>query len=140
MTQETRRTVPRITGTEIVALLKQGFTRFAADDCGFGSIEVRYNLTPAGVRRLFQNESLKGLKTSIPEFEFVDDLPAEEIEVDTFETAASEIAVDLSQRLGDIIAQADPALRAIEEAVVGTTRIVGETRPNATPVIPDVFQ
>lgn len=95
MTQETRRQVPVINGAEVKSLLKQGYTRYAADDQGFGSIEARYGLTPAGVKRLFQNEKLKGLKTTFPEFEYVDDIPDEEVEDDvvvvTRETSTEEL-------------------------------------------------
>lgn len=75
------RTVPEIRVSEVRELLKNGVTRFRADDEGYGSIEERYALSPAGVRRLFQNEYLKGLKTVMPEFTLivdVDDAPAPE--------------------------------------------------------------
>lgn len=77
----TTRTVQEIKVSEVRELLKSGVTRFRADDEGYGSIEEKYSLSPAGVRRLFQNEYLKGLKTIVPEFILVvdvDDRPAAE--------------------------------------------------------------
>lgn len=75
----TTRQIPEIKASEVRDLLKNGVTRFKADDEGFGSIEEKYNLTQAGVRRLFQNEELKGLKTIVPEFTYINDIPAEEV-------------------------------------------------------------
>lgn len=78
----TTRQIPEIRASEVRDLLKNGVTRFKADDEGFGSIEEKYNLTQAGVRRLFQNEELKGLKTIFPEFTYINDIPAEEVVVE----------------------------------------------------------
>jgi len=77
----TTRTVPEIRASEVIDALQNGVTRFKADDEGYGSIEEKYGLSPAGVRRLFKNETLKGLKTIMPEFTFVNDVTAEEEEV-----------------------------------------------------------
>lgn len=121
MTQE-RRQVPRISGTEVKILLKQGYTRFAADDEGFGSIEQRYGLTPAGVRRLFQNDKLKGLKTVIPEFEFVDDIAEEEIELEEVDVTDSIVIT----RTADDIAPVVQPVPNVEEAVVRATKDIFE--------------
>lgn len=90
----TTRTVQEIKVSEVRELLKAGVTRFRADDEGFGSIEERYNLSPAAVRRLFQNEYLKGLKTIVPEFILVvdvDDTPIEDIEETPDEVHEAEV-------------------------------------------------
>lgn len=61
---------------EIKDLLNQGYSRFAKDDQGFGSIEAYYGFqTAAAVRKLFLHPKLKGLRSKVPDFIIVDDEP-----------------------------------------------------------------
>lgn len=78
---EQRPSVPQIKISEVMTLLKQGYTRFAEDNIGFGSLQEHYSLSQADIRRIFQHEKLKGLKTIAPTFELIDDVTDEEPEV-----------------------------------------------------------
>jgi hypothetical protein len=53
---------------DVVDLLKKGYTRFKKEDLGYGSIEEHYGLKEGDVRRMFTDNRLKGLKTSVPTF------------------------------------------------------------------------
>jgi hypothetical protein len=76
---------------EILALLKQGYTRYAKDDMGYGSIQAHYGLTGVEVKELFQYEKLKARKTIVPKPKMViiDD------EEETIEPAPAEPIVPL---------------------------------------------
>lgn len=58
--------IPRVTTQEIKSLLRKGYTRYSKDDKGYGSIQVKYNLTRAQVANLFKDKDLIGLKTRVP--------------------------------------------------------------------------
>jgi hypothetical protein len=94
---EATRTVQKIGRNAVKRLLKNGVTRLKADDLGFGSIEEKYALSPAAVKRLFQDDELKGLKTIVPEFELVDDEQEEEDMDDIMETP-EEVHTDVRLR------------------------------------------
>lgn len=106
----TTRQVQEIRASEVRELLKQGVTRFRADDEGFGSIEEKYNLTPAGVRRLFQNEELKGLKTIVPEFVYINDIPAGESEV---EDAVEELPATMQEVYDEMVKKEEEKMAAL---------------------------
>jgi hypothetical protein len=60
--------------SEVVELLKSGFTRYKKDDKGSGSIEEKLSLTPAEAKELFKHPKLVGLKTRPVTLQIVDDL------------------------------------------------------------------
>lgn len=59
---------------EVRELLSKGFTRYKKDDKGYGSIQEKFHLTSSQVKGLFMHAKLRGLKTTMPGPEIVDDL------------------------------------------------------------------
>lgn len=118
------RTVPEIRASEVIESLQNGVTRFKADDEGYGSIEEKYALSPAGVRRLFKNDTLKGLKTIMPEFTFVNDVEAsstpEDIEETPDEVHEAQVAHIDHERASSLFGQAESDLtEGLIDIVVG---------------------
>lgn len=62
------KTIPVVTPEEILALLKQGYTRYEKDNLGHGSIQAKYNLSDTNVKRMFSHPDLKNKKTVEPGF------------------------------------------------------------------------
>lgn len=95
----------RIKPTEVLALLKKGYTRYAKDDKGYGSIQEKYGLTGLAIQKLFKTPSLKNRKTIVPDF-ILDE--ADEVEK-LIEEAEGQDAIPLSEILGrDVIAEEAP--------------------------------
>lgn len=67
---------------EIVELLQKGYTRYAKQDKGFGSIQEKYGLKGTEVVELFSHPSLKHRKTVFPKtgIKIIDDLNSEAVE------------------------------------------------------------
>ena len=61
-------TTQRIKPSEVLTLLKSGYTRYAKDNKGYGSIQEKYNLTNLAVQKLFKTPLLKNRKTIVPDF------------------------------------------------------------------------
>lgn len=57
---------PTIVRQHVLAFLKKGYTRYAKDDVGYGSIQAHYGLTGVEVKELFQDSKLKARKTILP--------------------------------------------------------------------------
>lgn len=51
---------------EVLKLLKSGYTRYKADDLGYGSIQEHYKLTGVESKTLFAHPKLKNIKTKVP--------------------------------------------------------------------------
>lgn len=67
---------PEIKISEVLSLLGEGYTRYEADNIGYGSIQVKYNLTVGQVKELFSHPGLKGVKRKVPKIKVVDDREA----------------------------------------------------------------
>lgn len=81
-TRDVRGVTQKIKVSEVLQLLKEGYTRFSKDDKGYGSIQEKYNLSALAVKKLFRTPSLKFKKTIIPDFildEGEDPIPLSEI-------------------------------------------------------------
>lgn len=79
---------------EVAELLQKGYTRYAKDDKGFGSIQEKYGLKGTEVVELFSRSSLKHRKTILPKsrLQIVDDLTSGEPESDSRSLPATDIA------------------------------------------------
>lgn len=88
-------TEPRkIKVSEVLGLLKRGYTRYTKDDKGKGSIQAHYSLNGMEVKRLFQDSRLKFKKTlSGPGFVLEEDV--EPLAVEAISRAEEEIERDL---------------------------------------------
>lgn len=82
--QKTETKYMEIRTKEVAELLQKGYTRYAKDDKGFGSIQVKYGLKGTEVVELFSRPSLKHRKTILPKsrLQIVDDLTSGEPESD----------------------------------------------------------
>ncbi len=67
--------VPEIKITEVISLLKKGYSRYRKDNKGYGSIQEKYGLSVNQIKELFSHEGLKGLKTKLPGIKVIDDRP-----------------------------------------------------------------
>lgn len=71
--------VKKIVIQDVLELLEKGYTRYAKDDKGYGSIQAHYSMNASQVQKLFASQpKLKQRKTITPKFEVVDldDTPA----------------------------------------------------------------
>jgi hypothetical protein len=59
--------------SEVIALLRRGYSRYRRLDQGFGSIEQHYRLTYQEARLLFRHEALKHVRTFYPTLRIIDD-------------------------------------------------------------------
>lgn len=102
---------------EIVNLLQSGYTRYAKDDKGYGSIQAKYGLTSAQVVELFSNDVLKYKKTVIPKsaINLINDLeeaPAPQ----GGNSTASGTAISTSQALNELVENIEGSVQAISMA------------------------
>lgn len=65
--------------SEVLALLKAGYTRLQKHDKGSGSVQAHYGLTASQVKELFEAPKLKGKKTQLSTIVAIDDAPNEPI-------------------------------------------------------------
>lgn len=54
--------------------VSSGLTRYKKDDCGFGSIQVKYTMTDKEVLMVFNHPKLKDLKEISLRFNLIDDV------------------------------------------------------------------
>ena len=66
--------IKKVVLSQVLEDLKNGLTRWKADDIGFGSLEKKYNLQRSEMIELLAHPKIKGVETRIPTFIIVDDL------------------------------------------------------------------
>lgn len=69
--------------TQVITLLKKGYSRYRKDDQGFGSIQEHYGLTFTEMKNLFAHPLLKGIKRSTSRLVIVEDVPARPLDIST---------------------------------------------------------
>jgi hypothetical protein len=93
---------------EVLADLKKGLTRYAKDDKGYGSIQVKHNLSLPQVRKLFKDPRLAGRrsspKDSVETFELVSDTPSIEL-IASDQIARTEEEIERALDAGEISAE-----------------------------------
>lgn len=77
MANSTKPTRKQVNIPDVIALIRQGYSRFRSKDRGYGSIQEKYELTGSQVKELFSHTRLKGVKTKYPGLLITDD--AEEV-------------------------------------------------------------
>lgn len=102
------KTIPVIDPKEVLDLIEKGYSRLEADDDGYGSIQAKYNLSNADVKRLFSHPLLKNKKRRVPGFVFADEV-AKPTEVEA-----------PKEQDGKIDAASGTHFRMVSESVVST--------------------
>lgn len=70
----------QIKTADVVTLLKEGYTRYAKDDLGFGSIQAKYSLTFSECKELFAHDDIKRIKVKVPTLDIIgSDSPTVEV-------------------------------------------------------------
>jgi hypothetical protein len=115
----------RVSVTEVISLLKRGYTRYTADDAGFGSVQQHYSLTTGETKILFRHEALKRIKTKFPILEIIDDRPSQQ---------PRGAAQDTQPPSSPGAPEATPETRV--ETVVQQPAITADERPQDVPAEP----
>jgi len=120
---------PTIKVQDVLAFLKKGYTRYAKDDEGHGSIQAHYNLSGVEVKELFQHPKLKARKTILPKasLNIIDE--EEDIVETVTEETVSEVETEPAEPTpsGTSIRTSDEVM--IELGIMG--------KPDAEPVVED---
>lgn len=98
--------VKKIVIQDVLELLEKGYTRYAKDDKGYGSIQAHYSMNASQVQKLFASQpKLKQRKTITPKFEVVDLESEDQVERPRFQRVEVEA---LSEQLTEAIARMEP--------------------------------
>ena len=60
--------------SEVIQLLKSGYTRLPRDERALGNIKEHFGLSHTELKELFSHSKLKGIKTRFPSIQIIDDI------------------------------------------------------------------